>query len=48
MLVPYPFALDDHQTYNAQQVVTCGGGVVASRKGSECKSLKELPAREAG
>lgn len=30
--IPYPHAMDDHQTYNAQAVVTMGGGWMLSEK----------------
>ena len=26
LFIPYPYAMDDHQFYNAQQVVSCNGG----------------------
>lgn len=32
LFVPYPYAMDDHQFYNAQQATLCGGGWMVREK----------------
>lgn len=41
IMVPYPYAAHDHQTYNANSIAGKGGGVVISD--AECASGKILP-----
>lgn len=42
LFVPYPYAMDDHQFYNAQQVVTAGGGWLMREKEFTSKVLAAL------
>ena len=32
ILVPYPYAIDDHQTANAQYLVTAGAGIMIDQQ----------------
>jgi UDP-N-acetylglucosamine--N-acetylmuramyl-(pentapeptide) pyrophosphoryl-undecaprenol N-acetylglucosamine transferase len=41
IMVPYPFAAHDHQTYNAKSIAERGGGVVVTD--ADCASGKLLP-----
>jgi UDP-N-acetylglucosamine--N-acetylmuramyl-(pentapeptide) pyrophosphoryl-undecaprenol N-acetylglucosamine transferase len=42
LFVPYPFAMDDHQFYNAQQVINVEGGWVMREKDFTFKALSIL------
>lgn len=42
ILVPYPFAIDDHQTANAQWLATNGAGLVRQQSDLTPKGLAEL------
>lgn len=41
VLVPYPYAVDDHQTANASALVTAGAGVLMPQKNMQAESLCE-------
>ena len=42
VLVPYPHAVDDHQTHNAQYLVSAGAAVVAQQRDLTPQKLSEL------
>jgi len=42
LFIPYPYAMDDHQFYNAQQVVNCRGGWMMREKDFTSKELAAL------
>ena len=41
VLVPYPYAVDDHQTANASALVTAGAGVLMPQSSMQAESLSE-------
>ncbi len=47
ILVPYPFATDDHQTENARELVACGGGWLYKDKEFNAKTLAKVLQRMA-
>jgi UDP-N-acetylglucosamine--N-acetylmuramyl-(pentapeptide) pyrophosphoryl-undecaprenol N-acetylglucosamine transferase len=42
ILVPFPFAVDDHQTANGQFLVDAGAALLADQKSLDAKKLKDL------
>ena len=42
IFVPYPYAMDDHQFYNAQEAVSVGGGWMMREKDFSSKGLADL------
>lgn len=39
LFIPYPYAMDNHQYYNAQQAVNVGGGWLTEENGFNCNTL---------
>jgi UDP-N-acetylglucosamine--N-acetylmuramyl-(pentapeptide) pyrophosphoryl-undecaprenol N-acetylglucosamine transferase len=42
LFVPYPYAMDDHQFYNAQQAAVCGGGWLVREKDFTINKLSNI------
>lgn len=42
VLVPFPYAVDDHQTANARMLEDCGAAVVVQQSGLSPESLRDL------
>ncbi|MEL7242388.1 MAG: glycosyltransferase, partial [Cyanobacteria bacterium J06573_2] len=40
ILIPYPFAAEDHQTYNAQVYTTAGAGILFQQKELTAEKLQ--------
>jgi len=48
ILVPYPFAVDDHQAVNAEQMAAIGAANVLSQQGMTAESLRKVLVSVAG
>ena len=42
LFIPYPYAVDDHQYYNAKEIEELGGGFVLRQEEYEAKKLKDF------